>query len=146
MKVIFTTDVPGSGRRGEVKNVSDGFARNYLLPKKLARPATDKAERELQSAEALKKREAEARNASLKQLGVKLTGQPIRLQAKASESGTLFEGIRREDIARKITEVSGVAVEPSAVVLEHPLKQIGEHQVPIKLANESITVTVIITA
>jgi large subunit ribosomal protein L9 len=132
MRVILIRDVPSLGRSGEVREVKDGYARNYLLPRGLAAPAT---ERNLESLahtrEAAQQREARAlREASaLKQ---RLESLVVEVRARAGEEGRLFGSVTAQDIAEAVTR-KGVEVSKKQVDLAEPIKTAGFYKVPIRL-------------
>ena len=133
MKVVFLNDVEGSGRVGEIKNVADGYARNFLLPRGLAAPAT---------ADAIKKGEARAAKEARRQaeldeqaqaLAEKLAGSAITIVAKAGRKGRLFGSVTQADIAQEITNILGQEVDRHQVLLAEPIKEVGTHEVVIQL-------------
>jgi large subunit ribosomal protein L9 len=133
VKVVFLQDVEGSGKVGEIKNVADGYARNFLLPRGLAAPAT---------ADAIKKGEARAaaearRQATLDEqaqaLAEKLAGVPITIVAKAGSKGRLFGSVTQADIAQEITNILGQEVDRHQVLLAEPIKEIGTHEFALQL-------------
>lgn len=132
MKVILLQDIEHLGRTYDVKDVADGYARNFLLPKKLAKLATPAALRE---AHAMKKKlEAEAEE-SLKQterLASKLDGYEVRLAEKTNEAGTFFGAISAAKIADALTS-EGFAVRKEHVALPDPIKEPGEYTVKLAL-------------
>lgn len=135
MKVILLDDVPKLGRRGEVRDVSDGYARNYLLPQKLALLATPV---NLKDIEQIKKRqdahaatarvEAEARARTIETLTLSLTRQ-------ASEEGRLYGSVGVQDMIAFLAQ-HGIMIEKRRVGLEEPIKTVGEYTVPIRLHPE----------
>jgi large subunit ribosomal protein L9 len=132
MKVILLDDVPKVGRRGEVRDVSDGYARNFLLPQKLALGATAGNLRNLSvikanqdSRAARLKAQAEAQAQAIEALAFSQVRQ-------ASEEGRLFGSVGKNDVAAFLAE-RGIAVEKRRIVLDEPLKALGEYLVPIRL-------------
>jgi large subunit ribosomal protein L9 len=132
MKIILLDDVPKLGRRGEVRDVSDGYARNYLLPHNLALNATPGNLKNLETIKASQ----ESRSAKLKtdadrqaQLIEALTfGQ----RRQASDEGKLFGSVGKADVATFLSD-NGITVERRRIVLEEPIKTLGEFSVPIRL-------------
>jgi large subunit ribosomal protein L9 len=141
MKLILLERVEGWGALGDVVNVKDGFARNYLLPRNKALRATKANEKVFEAQRA----EIEARNAKAKEAaakaGEKLDGESYVLIRQAGESGQLYGSVSGRDVAEVVQEHGG-KVERSMVVLDKPIKTLGLHEVKIRLHPEvSITVT-----
>ena len=134
VKIVFLKEVEGSGRIGEIKNVADGYARNYLLPKGLAAPATPEA---IRKAEARAVVEAK-RQAQLDEAAQLLAGQmgeaSIRIVAKAGSKGRLFGSVTQADIAEEVGKLVSQEVDRHQVVLAEPIKETGEYQVTIQLS------------
>lgn len=131
MKVVLRSEVPSLGRRGDLAEVADGFARNYLVPRGLAFPATKGA---IAQADSMRKardiREARDRE-SAQQLASRLTGVPIRVQARASSGGRLFGSVGPADLAAAVEAQTGVAVDARTIQLPDPLKSLGVHEVAV---------------
>ena len=133
MKVVLLRDVPRLGRVGEVKEVADGYGRNFLLPQKLATLATPSATKE---AERRLKQEAQRRErfaAELGELAQQLEGYLITFKAKVATEERLYGSIRDADIAEKLSEVTGFDIDKGMVELEEPLRQLGNYEVTINL-------------
>ncbi len=143
MKVVFLEDVAGTAKIGDIKEVKAGFARNYLLPRRLAMPATPSI---VKSAEQRAKREArlqEARDDAARAVAEKLEGVAYTLTAKAGSSGKLFGSVGTGDIATKVAETIGTEFERHNVMLHEPIKELGDYPVVVKLTkNVSATVNV----
>ena len=134
MKVVFLQDVPGGGRAGEVKDVSDGYARNFLLPKRLATPATNS---ELQRLDQLKKNQQiqEARtDAEVKAFAEKLSKVTVSIKAKTGEGQRLYGSITNADIATKLSDITKTELDKRKVELEEPIKQLGTFEVSVRLS------------
>jgi len=132
MKIILMTDVPALGRRGELKDVATGYARNYLLPRKFAVPATAA---NLQNLEHLKRqREREEDNAlrNAQATAAQIEGLTFAVTARASEDGRLYGSVSAQDVV-DFLERHGVPLERRRVLLEEPIKALGEYRVPIRL-------------
>ncbi len=135
MKVILLKDVPALGRSGEVRDVKDGFAHNYLLPRGLAAQATDGNLQSLaQSREAAETREARVLQDVIA-LKKKLEGLVVEVHAKAGEEGRLFGAVTAQDIAEAITR-KGVALSKKQVELDEPIKTPGFYKVSIHLHHQ----------
>ena len=133
MKVFLKRDIPGLGKANEVKNVSDGYARNYLFPKGLAATATEsnlKAAKVF--AETKKAREDRIREHS-QHIAEQLKTKTLKFKAKAGETGRLYGSITSADIATEIGRALNMAFDKHWIVLERPLRDIGTHVVDIKL-------------
>mgnify|MGYP000369888073 CR=1 FL=1 len=147
MKVLLLQDVAGTGKAGEVKNVADGYARNYLLPRRLALPATEKAvkSRDIQREIEQRRREHIAREASA--LAEKLAGVTVQFTVRVGEQRRLYGSITSADIAEAVSAQIRQEVDKRRVLLDEPLKSLGEFHVPIKVtASLTPTVRVIIQA
>lgn len=132
MKVIFLTDVKSQGKKGEVKNVSEGYARNFLFPRGLAQEATDSNIDQLnKQKEAEKQREA-AELAEAKRLAEQLEQQRFAVKTHSGEGGRLFGAVTTKHIADAITE-KGFNVDKRKIVLADPIKALGGHQIQVKL-------------
>ena len=139
MKVILLQNIKGVGKAGDVKNVADGYGRNYLLANKLAKIATETTIRET---EGLKKRnEAEMKVAHEKarEIAEKTKDLVLEFTKKASKTGKLFASLTKEEIAQELSKAIGAKVEPDMIDFkehgEH-IKQQGEHMVEVELAPE----------
>lgn len=144
MKVVFLEEVEGTARTGEVKNVADGFARNYLLPRKLAAPATDHYISIAQAKAGKEARRQERLDEETRQhLLPKLDGRTLRMEVRVGEQGKLFGSVTGRDIAERLQEETKVELEHRQVDLNQPLRELGEFQVPVKLTKNVIaTITV----
>jgi large subunit ribosomal protein L9 len=139
MKVVFLEEVEGTARTGDVKNVADGFARNFLLPRKLAAPATDhyiniaqaKAGKEARRQDRL---DDEARTHLLG----KVEGKSIRIEVRVGEQGKLFGSVTTRDIAEALQQVTRVELEHRQISLKEPIRELGTHEVPVKLTRNVI--------
>ncbi len=146
MKVVFLRDVQGSGKQGDVKEVADGYAVNYLIRQKLALPATDK---NLARLEAQRKAEADKEAAIETQLAEKageIEGKTIQLTAKVGAKGKLYGSVTSADIASELTRVYSISLDKRKIELAEPIQKLGTFEVPVKLAKNhtpKIKVTVI---
>ena len=133
MKVVLLTDVKGTGKKGEVKEVSDGYARNMLFPKNLAREATESTIRELshQKASLDKKKQEELEQAQ--GLAKLLNETVITYKTKAGEGGRLFGSITSKDISELLEQQHKIKIDKKKIVLEHPIKTLGMSKVEIKV-------------
>ena len=133
MKVILKEDVKGQGKKGEIVNVSDGYARNYLFPRNLAQEATAQ---NLNSAQvkqeaAAHKKEMEKKNAQ--EMAKQLENKGIVIKAKCGSTGRLFGAITNAEIAEALNQQTGLELDKKKVVLANPIKELGEYTVTVKL-------------
>ncbi|RJQ35094.1 50S ribosomal protein L9 [Candidatus Parcubacteria bacterium] len=145
MKVIFLKDVGGVGVRGAVKDVSDGYAQNFLIARGLAEQATPE---KLAAHEASMKKEMEARDEDTKarEATIKeLNGFTLSIQARATEKGGLFKAIGPKDIARALSD-AGKHVPEDAIALEKPIKTVGEHAIEIASGSARSRITAAVAA
>lgn len=144
MKVVFLKDVPGVGQKNEVKNVSDGHALNFLIPRKLAERgtphATAKAERAKSEHETKQRIQADLLAKNL----AALEGVRIEVAERANEKGHLFSGIHRERIAEELKKQKGIDILPEFIVLTHPIKEVGEHAVSVMAHDQAAAVTLVV--
>ena len=133
MKVILLQDVKGSGKKGDVINCSDGYARNFLLPKKLAVEATSSNMTELnnQKASVAHKRAVNRENSS--DLKERLEKVKIVISAKSGDNGKLFGAVTSMDIEKAVKEQTGIEIDKKKVVLSDSIKAIGSYEVTVKL-------------
>lgn len=136
MKVIFLKDVKNVAHRDEVKEVSPGYALNYLFPQKLAELADDKKIKQLESKVFTEKQKQAKEEKNKDYLVEKIEKIKITISAKANNEGNLFGGIGAVDLSKILQEKHGIDIDPSKIELEHHIKTLGEHRVAIKLAQK----------
>ena len=143
MKVVFFDDVEGTAQVGDVKDVKNGFARNFLLPRGLAGPTTKD---NLQHAQALAQKEArrqERLDTDARKHTDRLVGYTVTLEARVGENGRLFGSITNRDIAEKLHATSGLEVDPHLILLPEPIRELGSRPVTIKFTrNVSVEIDV----
>ena len=146
MKVILLSDVKGVGKKQEIVNVSDGYARNFLFPRKLAMDATPGAAKELEKKQAAERaRETERRLAAEKK-AASLRGKVITVVAKCGAQGRLYGSVTGAEIAQALNEQHGVEVDKRKIDLAEPIRAVGETEVVVKLYPEiSAKMTVRVT-
>lgn len=133
MKVILLEDARRIGKKFEVKEVSDGYARNFLFPNKLAEPATAAALKKLDAMKAEhEKGDAELR-ARLHEIAHKLADTKLEFELKADDSGALFGSVNKESILKALREHGIVTKERVDIDLKYPIKEVGEFSVPVDL-------------
>ncbi|MBI2055445.1 MAG: 50S ribosomal protein L9 [Candidatus Sungbacteria bacterium] len=132
MKVILLQEIPKLGKAGDVKNASDGYARNFLIPRGLAKPATDQNVRVLEQSLAEKSAREGKEQKEFEAVAKRLQNQELRFDIKVGEKGQAFGSITAQDIIEKLAE-SGVKIDRRWIELEHGIKTAGEHRVKVKL-------------
>lgn len=133
MKVVLLKDVKGTGKKDEIVNVSDGYARNYLLPRKLAQEASNQALNDIKNKEAAALHRIEEEKKAATALAGKLDGATIKLAAKAGQSGKLFGSVTAKEVAEAISAHAGAQIDKRKVSLESEIKSFGTYQCEVKL-------------
>ncbi len=147
MRVVFLDEVEGVAHAGEIKNVADGYARNFLLPRKLAAAASTATVQQAEARARALAREQEKVDEVARAMAAKIGGSPLVLSARAGEGGRLFGSITASDIAEAISARIGSAIEHRQVLLDAPIKETGSFEVPVTLTrNVRAEVTVEVTA
>lgn len=140
MKVILTENVKGQGKKGDMINVSDGYARNFLFPKGLATEATKSAINEMKGkADAQSYREAKELEAA-KEIAGKINEVSIVIEAKSGDNGKLFGSITSADVADALKMQGHIVVDKKKIVLHEPIKSTGDYELPIKI-HSGVTAT-----
>ena len=132
MKVVLLQDVKGHGKKGELCNVSDGYARNFLFPKKLAVEADNAALNELKNREEAKKHHLKEEIAAANALAEKLNGKTVTITAKAGSGGRLFGSVTSKEIAAEIKNAFGIEIDRKKMSVAD-IKAFGEYTAEIKL-------------
>lgn len=146
MKVIFNVDVRGQGKKGEMKEVSDGYARNYLLPRRLASEATADAVNAFKLREKAKAAQIARDRALAEENAKKLAGVVVQVQARAGQGGRLFGAVTSQEISDALREQHGIEIEKNRIVQPEPIKQFGSYEVKARLGSEvSGTINVLVT-
>ncbi|QKY70812.1 50S ribosomal protein L9 [Lentibacillus sp. CBA3610] len=136
MKVIFTQDVKGKGKKGEVKNVSDGYARNYLLKNNLAEEATPGNMKALEAKKKKQQQQAEEEKKEAELLKQELADSTVEIQAKSGNAGRLFGSITSKHIADVLKQDYGYKLDKRKIELNSPIRTLGYTNVPVKLHPE----------
>jgi len=145
MKVILLQDVEKLGKKYEVKEVADGHARNFLIPKGLAKPVTEESLKWLEVQQEVLKEKAEQDLKKVQDLATNLDGQEIMMPVKVGEEKQLFEAISVQKIFEKLKEI-GFDVKKTQIILAEPIKELGEFPVKIRFShNLEVEIKVIIT-
>ncbi len=137
MKVILLKDVKGLGKAGEVKNSADGYARNYLIPKKYALEATKANLAKLKRRKENAENKEQQRHQEALQLGAQLENVGITISVKAGENGRLFGSVNTKDIAQELKKL-GIEVDKRKIELSDAIRQLGEYKVPVRIYKETI--------
>ena len=146
MKVVLTQDVKGQGKKGELVNVSDGYARNYLFPRNLAVEADAKAMSELKNRVESEKYHKEMELKAAQETAAKLDGKVLKVTARAGQNGKLFGAVTSKKIAEEIESQWQVAVDKRTIELDEDIKAFGTYPVEIRIcAGVKATVNVVVT-
>lgn len=135
MKVVLLQDVKAHGKRGELVNVSDGYARNFLLPRGLAKIADAQALNELKNAEEAKAYHIKVETEAAKAAAAKMEGKSVQVTGKAGQGGRLFGSVTPKEIAAAIKQQFGVEVDKRKISLSLEIKAFGSYPCEVKLYN-----------
>lgn len=133
MKVILLKDIKGTGKKGDILNASDGHARNYLIPRGLAKEATDGSVKELEHQNASKVKKEEAELANAKALAERISTLDITFKTKAGEGGRLFGSITNKDVADMIKSKHNLDIDKKKIAMDQPIRTLGTTNVTIKV-------------
>lgn len=136
MKVYFLQDVPGVARAGEVKDVAEGYARNYLIPRRLAVVATEAVIEQVKARQAAEARRAAREAEELRELAARLEGLTVTVKARAGKEGRLYGSVTAADIAEAIAAQVGRPVDRRRVELAEPIRKTGEYRVVVRLGRD----------
>ncbi len=136
MKVILQQDVKGQGKKGQMIEASDGYARNFLLPRKLAVPTTAENINTMKQQEKAKKAQEAAEKAEAEAIAAKLKDLTVRIPAKAGNGGRLFGAVTSKEIADALKEQHGINIPKTKIVQEEPIKAFGGYDLKCKLGYE----------
>ena len=136
MKVILQQDIRGQGKKGELIEASEGYARNYLLPRKLAIPATADAINTLNLREKARRAEEAANRAAAVETAEKLHECRVKVAAKGGNGGRLFGAVTGKEISEALSEQYGIEVPKQKIVLDEPIKAFGTYELKVKLGYE----------
>ena len=135
MKVILLQNVPGTGKIGDIKEVADGYARNFLIKRKLADPATDDVLNKIQAQEKKRIKEMENELKDSQKIASKIDGAEVEILAKTSEGGTLYSAVGANKIAQEIKKHLGLTIKPGQIELSKAIKECGDFDVKIKFSH-----------
>lgn len=132
MKIILQKDIPNLGDAGDIKDVSPGYARNYLLPRKLVIVADESSKRAVEHQKKLIKIKKDKRKKQSEKIAEGFAGMELHIAVQVGEEGKLFGSVTAMDIAKKLKE-KGFEIDKRKIIIENPIKQEGEYSVKIKL-------------
>ena len=133
MKVVFLVDVKGQGKKDEIKEVSDGYARNFLLPKGLAAAVDNKLINEIKNREAAAKYKYDSEKAAAKETAERLLSVVVKIKAQAGADGKLYGSVTAKDIADELEKQHGIVIDRRKLSLDDPIKAFGTYSVDVKL-------------
>jgi len=136
MKVVFLEDVPNVARSGEIKEVADGYARNLLIPKKLALIANSAAIKLAEARCRVKARQQAETEAELQELAKQIEGKEITLKARAGSNERLYGSITSADIAAELEKSAGIVVDKRKIDIEEHIHQLGSYEITVKLGKD----------
>ena len=139
MKVILLKDIKWTGKKGDVKEVSDGYARNFLFPKKLEVQAGNTELKELKEKQTSQKIKEQKEYEAAVELGKKMEEMNVTIYSKAGDGGRLFGSITSKDIAAQIKKEHGIEVDKRKVMLDEPIRTLGSRFVEIKIHQKVVT-------
>ena len=146
MKVILQQDVKGQGKKGQLIDASDGYARNFLLPRKLAVAATAENLNTMKQQDKAKRAQEAAERAAALEIAEKLKGCMVKIPAKAGSGGRLFGSVTSKEVSENLKAQCGIDIAKAKIVLSEPIKAFGTYQLKCKLGYEVTgTVNVVVT-
>ena len=146
MKVILQQDVKGQGKKGQMIEVAEGYARNFLLPRKLAVLATADAMNTMKLQEKAKKAEEERQKAEALAIAEKLKSSQVKVTARAGANGKLFGAVTSKEVSDALQSQYGIELGKQKIVMDEPIKSFGSYQLKAKLGHEvSGTIYVVVT-
>jgi len=133
MKVILLQDIKGTGKKNQILEISDGYARNYLLPRKLAREATAEAINSVEKSKSADAHRAEVKKAEAEKQARELKGKVIQLSVRGGENGKIYGSVTNDQIATALKEQLGVEIDKRKIEVDEPIKNAGQAFVTLKL-------------
>lgn len=134
MRVLLKSDVKGLGAAGELKEVADGYARNYLIPRGLAVPATEAVLKEVEARRQARARRVAHEQEEARRLAERIAAQPVVVAVKAGEKGRLYGAVTAADVAEALARQIGQPVDKRKVDLAEPIRHLGTYQVAVEVA------------
>ncbi|MGQ9553969.1 MAG: 50S ribosomal protein L9 [Anaerolineae bacterium] len=144
MEVLLLKDVPKLGQAGDSVRVADGYARNYLFPRRLAMPLNEGARRQAQTLREARQRRAERQSQEAMALAQRINGLTLTVQARAGEHGKLYGSVTAADIAEQLAQLYGAEVDRRKIMLSEPIRDIGRHQVEVRLSPQAVAHIVVV--
>lgn len=144
MKIILLQDVAKIGRKGEVKEVSQGYANNFLLRQQLARPATDKDAKAAQARKEENIIHQKVKKELLEKTFADLKGKEIKITEKANEKGHLFSQVHKDKLVKALKEQLNVDIDESNIILTDPIKEVGEKEIILEAQDLSVNIKLVI--
>lgn len=136
MEVILLKDVKGQGKKGDIIKVSDGYARNFLIPRGIAIEATEGSKKKLKEEKAARERKRQQELKEARKLSERISSLKVALRVKAGEKGKLFGSVTAKDIAEALEKQHGIKIDKKKIVLDEPIKNTGEFEVEVKVYRE----------
>ena len=136
MQVILTADVKGQGKKDQIINVSDGYARNFLFPKKLAIPADKKAIADVKNREASRQHKIDTERAEAQAVAEKLSGVLVKIKMGAGADGRLYGSVTAKDVAESLEKDHKIVIDRRKIVINEPIKAYGSYTLDVKLYTE----------
>jgi len=134
MKVVLMQEVKGLGQAGQIKDVADGYARNFLLPKGLATIATPGAVKEVEQRQVAERKRQDKVDQEMFAVGKKLDGTYVTVRSKVGEGGKLYGSITTSDVAEALEKQAGQTVDKRKIEIEEPIRHVGEYKIPVRLS------------
>lgn len=144
MKVILLKDIPKTGRKFDIKNVSDGYALNMLIPRGLAQAATPNAIKNIESMKAKNLAEKQIQSELLLKNLDTIKDLTLNIKEKASDKGHLFAGITKERLVKEIMKSTRLNIDPESIKLDKPIKEVGEHKVTVEAMGKRVEFSVVV--
>jgi large subunit ribosomal protein L9 len=136
MKVILLEDVKGRGKKGDVVNISDGYARNFLIPKGLAEEANAKNLNRLKQQKQLESQRSQQELANAKKMAEQLSNLTLTVKAKSGENGKLFGSVTSKEIAEELKKQHNITLDKRKILLPDPIKSLGRFELEVKIYPE----------
>ena len=136
MKIILKQDVPNLGQEGDIEEVADGYARNYLIPQGMAVKATPGALKDFEHRQKVQAKKHERMKKRAETMARRLTAQTLTFEVKVGETGQLYGSITNADIAEALEEAIGEEIDRRDIPLPEPIREVGEHFVPVQLMED----------
>jgi large subunit ribosomal protein L9 len=144
MKVILLKDVPKIGKKYDIKEVNDGYASNFLIPKKLAEAATEKQVAKVKLIQETARMQQEIHLTLLKKNLDDVAGKVVTIKAKANNKGNLFMSIHPKDITSQLQKIHSIQLTPDVIMLQSPIKDLGSHEIVVSIEGHKATFTLVV--